>query len=86
MCRTDCSPLNSAETEAADKICIVIAGGHIADDHAAAVGGGGVDVLAVADIDTGVGAGLALIAAGIIEKHQIAGLKLGNAVAEWGRE
>ena len=37
-------------------------------------------MLAVADIDTGVGAGLALIAAGIVEKHQIAGLKLGNAV------
>ena len=31
-------------------------------------------------VDTGVGAGLALIAAGIIEEHQVAGLQFGNAV------
>ena len=30
-------------------------------------------VLAVADVDAGVGAGLALIAAGIIKEHQVAG-------------
>ena len=65
---------NGFQTETADKICIVIAGGHVADYNAAAAGGGGVDVLTVADVDTGVGTGLTLIAAGIVEKHQVAGL------------
>ena len=37
-------------------------------------------MLAVADVNTGVGAGLSCVAAGIVEEHQIAGLQFGNAV------
>ena len=72
--------IGSAQPETAYEICIVVAGGQIAGDDAAVSGGRGVHVLAVADVDTGVGAGLALVAAGIIEEHQVAGLQFGNAV------
>ena len=69
-----------SQPETADKICIVVAAGQVADNHAAAAGRGGVDVLPVADVDAGVGAGLSGVAAGIVEEHQIAGLQFGDAV------
>ena len=73
VCRGE-TPIGSAETKTAHEICIVVAGGHVADDDAAAPGGGSVDVLAVADVDTGVGAGFARVAAGVVEEYQVAGL------------
>jgi hypothetical protein len=47
--------IGSAQPETAYEICIVVAGGQIAGDDAAVSGGRGVHVLAVADVDTGVG-------------------------------
>ena len=66
--------------DAADEIAVVVAGSQVTDDDAIALGRGGVDVLTVADVDTGVRACFAGIAAGIVEEHQITGLQFADAV------
>ena len=63
------------DVNTANEICIIIPAGQIANDDTAAPGRGGVDVFSVAHIDAYMGAGLARIAAGIIEKHQVTGLQ-----------
>ena len=57
-------------------VAVVVALAEAVDPHAAAAAGGGVDEVAVADVDAHVGAGLAVAPGGVAEEHQIAGLQV----------
>ena len=65
--------------DAANKVLVVVSAGQAADYHAA-LGRRCVDVLTVADVDTGMRTCLTSIAAGIVEEHQITGLQFADAV------
>ena len=65
--------------DAAHEVAVIVARQQRGVDNPAA-GGGSVDELAVAHVDAGVGAGLAGVAAGIVEEDQVAGLQSADAV------
>ena len=67
------------DVDTTDEILIVVTTGQAAD-HNTVFGRGGVDVLTIANVDACMRASLAGVAAGIIEKYQIAGLQFADAV------